>query len=87
MVLEKWFGEWPRAMSGDRMLNTTEKVVAASGTGFAVLVRIFTSQHDINTKVVIEYHCNIAILSNLLPDPSLAPGFIVQFIALAIAAY
>ena len=38
----------------DRMLNTTEKVVAASGTGFAVLVRIFTSQHDINTKVVIE---------------------------------
>ena len=46
MVLEKWFGEWPRAMSGDRMLNTTEKVVAASGTGFAVLVRIFTSQHD-----------------------------------------
>ena len=27
------------------------------------------------------------LFSNLLPDPSLAPGFIVQFIALAIAAY
>ena len=27
------------------------------------------------------------LFSNLLPDPSLAPGFVVQFIALGIAAY